>query len=152
MKLFNFGVPELLLILMVMVIFLGPERMVEYASKLGKTIYRITHSEVWSSIWQTSREIRNMPKAIVEETGLEESLKDIQATSDELKNDMNAVQSDLKAVKIETGQELNNAQATMVSLTKQPPKTLSKGPVNSADSSVETKEESRDGKKTAQTS
>lgn len=126
MRLFNFGIPELLVLLVLMIVVLGPERMLDGARSLGKTIYKITHSEVWASIWDTSREIRQMPKTIIEETGLQESLEDINATSAELQKDMKGVQADLDGVKIETGQELKKSEATVASLTKNPPKSLEK--------------------------
>ena len=126
MRLFNFGIPELLVLLVLMIVVLGPERMLEGARSLGKTIYKITHSEVWSSIWQTSREIREMPKTIIEETGLQESIDDINATNAELQKDMKSVQSDLDGVKLETGQELKKTDTRLASLTKNPPKSLEK--------------------------
>lgn len=126
MKIFNFGIPELFVLLVLMIIVLGPERMLEAARSLGQTIYKITHSEVWSSIWQTSREIRQMPKSIIEETGLQESLDDIKATNEELQKDMRSVQSDLDGVKLETGQELKKTDTTLASLTKKPAQSLEK--------------------------
>ncbi len=126
MKIFNFGIPEFLVLLVLMIVVLGPERMIDGARSLGRSIYKLTHSEVWSSIWQTSREIRNMPKAIVEETGLEESLADIQATGEELQKDMSGVQADLDGIKLETGQELKKSQTAVASLTKNPPKSMEK--------------------------
>ncbi|MEE4195371.1 MAG: twin-arginine translocase TatA/TatE family subunit [Anaerolineae bacterium] len=126
MKIFNFGIPEFLVLLVLMIVVLGPERMIEGARSLGRTVYKITHSEVWSSIWQTSREIRSMPKKIVEETGLEESLADIQATGEELQKDMSGVQADLNGIKLETGQELKKSENAVASLTKNPPKSLEK--------------------------
>ena len=128
MRLFNFGIPELLMILALMVIFMGPERMIEGARKLGSTIYRITHSEVWSSIWQTSREIRQMPKTIVEETGLQESLDDINATNKEIQQDIDGVQKDIDGIKLETGQELKKSESDLKTLTKHPPTILEKSP------------------------
>ena len=126
MKIFNFGIQELFVLLVLMIIVLGPERMLDAARNLGRTIYKITHSEVWASIWQTSREIRQMPKSIVEETGLQESMDEINATNTELQNDMRDVQGDLESVKLETGQELKKSGAKVASLTKKPPKSLEK--------------------------
>lgn len=137
MRIFNFGLPELLLILVVMIVFLGPERMVEAASKLGKAVYRITHSEVWASIWQTSREIRQMPKTIVEETGLQDSLDEINATGVELQKDMDGVQTDLNGIQLETDQELKKVEQPLATLTKNPPQTLAKDTESGTDTSPE---------------
>ncbi|NSW51570.1 MAG: twin-arginine translocase TatA/TatE family subunit [Anaerolineae bacterium] len=114
MKLFNFGIPEVILILVVMIIFLGPEQIVDLAGRLGRTIRRITHSEIWTSIWQTSRDIRNIPKTLVDETGLEESMKDIQDTANTLKQDIGEAQNEIKSAQtIHPEPELDGAKAAL---------------------------------------
>ena len=95
MKIFNFGGLEIIFILVIMIIFLGPGQVATLAGNLGRFIRKITRSEFWVTIWQTSREIRNLPKTLVEETGLQESLDEIQQTTNELKSDVAQIQKDL---------------------------------------------------------
>lgn len=95
MKLFNFGGLEIIFILVIMIIFLGPGQVAALAGNLGRFIRKITRSEFWVTIWRTSREIRNLPKTLVEETGLQESLDEIQQTTNELKSDVEQIQKDL---------------------------------------------------------
>jgi Sec-independent protein translocase protein TatA len=95
MTFLNFGILEIILILVVMIIFLGPEQVVDMAGKFGRFIRKITRSEFWTTVRDTSREIRNIPKTLIEETGLEESIQDIKQTTDELQGQLSEVQDEL---------------------------------------------------------
>lgn len=95
MTFLNIGILEIILVLVVMIIFLGPEQVVDMAGKFGRFIRKITRSEFWTTVSDTSREIRNIPKTLVEETGLEESIQDIKQTTDELQGQLSEVQDEL---------------------------------------------------------
>ena len=109
MKLFNFGGLEVIFILVIMIIFLGPGQVATLAGNLGRFIRKITRSEFWVTVWQTSRDIRNLPKTLVEETGLQESLNEIQQTQNELQSDMNQVKKDLDEETKTQKSEINKA-------------------------------------------
>ncbi len=85
MKLFNIGIPELIFILIIALIFLGPEGIVKTARSLGRTIRKIIRSPIWSMMIDTQRELREMPTKLVREAGLEEDLAEIRKTTQELK-------------------------------------------------------------------
>jgi sec-independent protein translocase protein TatB len=95
MTFLNIGILEIILVLVVMIIFLGPEQVVDMAGKFGRFIRKITRSEFWTTVSDASREIRNIPKTLVEETGLEESIQDIKQTTDELQGQLSEVQDEL---------------------------------------------------------
>jgi Sec-independent protein translocase protein TatA len=81
------GLSEIIFVLILMVILLGPRKMVEGARNLGKAIRKVTHSQFWKDVVQTSKEIEEFPKKIMDETELEEKLRsiehDIKKDSDE---------------------------------------------------------------------
>ena len=77
MKFLNIGPLELVFILILALVLLGPERMIASARSLGKWIYQLVRSPFWTSVMDTSREIRDLPTKIVREAGLEESIKEI---------------------------------------------------------------------------
>jgi len=95
MKFFNFGSLEIIFILVIMIIFLGPDQVAKLAKNLGIYIRKITQSEFLSSIWRTSREIRNLPRTLVDETGLQESLNEIQNSTKEIIADVDQIRKDL---------------------------------------------------------
>jgi len=89
MQIFNIGPVELILILLIMFILLGPEGMLKTARQIGGWIRQLVRSPVWRDIMGYSREIRELPTKIVRETGLDEDLEEIkkstQQVNDELK-------------------------------------------------------------------
>jgi Sec-independent protein translocase protein TatA len=76
MEIFNIGPFEFLLILVIALIVLGPERMVNTAKQAGKMLHTFIQSPYWASIVRTTQEIRNIPRKIVQEAGLEESMEE----------------------------------------------------------------------------
>lgn len=101
MKIFNIGIPELIFILVIALIFLGPDGIVKTARSLGRTIRKIIRSPIWSMMIDTQRELREMPTKLVREAGLEEDLAEIRKAS-----------SDLKKVSGEVGQIIPPSAAT----------------------------------------
>lgn len=78
----SIGTSEILFLLILMVILLGPQKMIQGARDLGKTIRKITRSQFWKDVKQTSREIRDIPKKIMEEADIEEDVKEIKNVLD----------------------------------------------------------------------
>ncbi len=85
MKILNIGIPELIFILIIALIVLGPDGIVKTARTLGKTIRKIIRSPIWSMMLDTQRELREMPTKLVREAGLEEDLAELRKTSREVK-------------------------------------------------------------------
>ncbi|HOJ00349.1 MAG TPA: twin-arginine translocase TatA/TatE family subunit [Anaerolineaceae bacterium] len=71
------GLSEIIFILVLMIVVLGPKKMAEGARDLGKTIRKVTHSQFWKNVMQTSREIKDLPRKIMDETELEDNLREI---------------------------------------------------------------------------
>ena len=86
MNLFGLGIPEIILILVIAVIVLGPEVMVTTARSLGRGIRKLIRSPFWSTMVETQREIREMPTRIVREAGLEEDMKEIKRARQDLQS------------------------------------------------------------------
>ena len=86
MSLFGIGPLELIFILIIMILVLGPKNMVTAAKSLGVTLRKIVKSPMWTSIMDTSREIREIPTKLIRDAGIEEDLKSIKQTTDSIKN------------------------------------------------------------------
>ena len=81
MQFLGIGPLELLLIAVIAVIVLGPKGMVNGAREAGKAIRKVIHSPMWSEIVDTSREIRDFPRKIVREAGIEQDLEDLRRST-----------------------------------------------------------------------
>lgn len=84
MNFFNFGPLEIIFILIIMIIVLGPKKMVETAQSLGKFMRKIVKSPLWHTVMDTSRELRDLPTKLVRDAGLEQDLSELKKTKDSL--------------------------------------------------------------------
>jgi sec-independent protein translocase protein TatB len=73
MEFFNIGGLELLLILLIALLALGPKRIVEVGHKLGNAIRKLSKNILFQEIVQTTDEIRNYPRKIMDEAKLDMS-------------------------------------------------------------------------------
>jgi hypothetical protein len=76
-QLFNIGPLELVFILILMLILLGPDGMSKSARTLGLWIHRLVRSPLWASMMTYWQDLRDLPNNIVREAGIEESLAEL---------------------------------------------------------------------------
>ena len=72
MEILNIGIPELLLILLIMLVVLGPVRMESTARSLAATVRRLTHSDLWRQFRTARRQIEDLPSNLMRESGVSE--------------------------------------------------------------------------------
>lgn len=86
MNIFGIGPLELVFIVILMILVLGPQQMVTTARKMGTFIRKVVKSPMWGTIMDTSREIREIPTRLIREAGVEEDLKEIRSATDSIKD------------------------------------------------------------------
>ena len=89
MKLFNVGALELLFILLLAFIVLGPEKAIKTAGDVARWIKDLTKSEFWRDLVSTSKEIQNLPKTLLEDEELHRAFDDINHSTGEIKSSFN---------------------------------------------------------------
>lgn len=77
MQIFNVGPLELIFILVIMILVLGPKGMVKGAREFGKIIRKVTRSPLWRDVVDTSNEIRDLPNKIMREAGIEKEIEEL---------------------------------------------------------------------------
>jgi Sec-independent protein translocase protein TatA len=85
MEILNVGIPELLFILILMLILLGPEGMSKTARTAAREIRKIIRSPLWSELMKTQRDIQDLPQRLVREAGIDDLSKEVQ----QIKQDVN---------------------------------------------------------------
>lgn len=85
MNFLGIGPMELIFIIIIMILVLGPKNMITTAQKLGVTLRKIVKSPIWATVMDTSREIREIPTRLIREAGIEEDMKTIRETTDSIK-------------------------------------------------------------------
>ena len=118
MQIFNIGPVELILIVLIMFILLGPEGMIKTARQIGTWVRQAIRSPIWRDIMGYSREIRDLPTKIVRETGLDEDLKEIQKTTQEVNTDIKQTITDANK---EVEQSLKDVGTVDVRVDTNPP-------------------------------
>ena len=78
MDILGIGPLELLFILIIALIVLGPKDMVKAGRTIGKFLRQIVTSPTWHAVTRTSTELRNLPNKLIRDAGLEEDIKQIQ--------------------------------------------------------------------------
>jgi sec-independent protein translocase protein TatB len=77
MEFLGIGPSELLFIVIIALIVLGPKDMQKAGRTIGKWLRKIITSDGWKLFQQTSREIQTLPNRLMREAALDE-LKDVQ--------------------------------------------------------------------------
>jgi hypothetical protein len=96
MEFLGVGPLELLFILLIAIIVLGPADMVKTGRTLGRVLRKIVTSPTWKTILDTSRGLRYLPNKLIREAGLEEEAKDL----NQIRRDLGQLRSELPSVKI----------------------------------------------------
>jgi len=86
MNILGIGPLELVFVIIIMILVLGPDQMVTTARKTGAFFRKAVKSPLWHTIMDTSRELRDLPTRIVREAGIEEDLKEIKSSTDSLRD------------------------------------------------------------------
>lgn len=77
MEIFGIGPLELLLILLLALIILGPKEMVETAKKAAAWLRKLRQSEAW----KTTRDVMDIPNKVMKETGLDDEIRELNTIS-----------------------------------------------------------------------
>jgi sec-independent protein translocase protein TatB len=87
MNILGVGPLEILFIIIIALVILGPKDIGRAGLSIGRWLRRIMTSETWRIIRGTSSELRNIPNRLIREAGLDE-LKDELPTEEELRQAM----------------------------------------------------------------
>jgi len=82
MEFLGIGMPELVFIILIAMIVLGPRDMQKAGRTIGKWLRDLTTSDGWKVFQRTSREIRGLPTRLMREAQFEELDKELHQTLD----------------------------------------------------------------------
>jgi Sec-independent protein translocase protein TatA len=74
MEFLNIGGLELVAILVIAFIVLGPDRITKFGKDLGVWVRKLNRNETFRDVVQTTDEIRNYPRKILQDAMLEEPI------------------------------------------------------------------------------
>jgi sec-independent protein translocase protein TatB len=82
MDILGVGPMELLFIVLIALIVLGPKDMIKAGKTIGRTLRAVMTSDTWRVVNQASREIRNLPNRLMRESGIDELQKQLPSQSE----------------------------------------------------------------------
>jgi Sec-independent protein translocase protein TatA len=100
MEILGIGPLELLFILLIALIILGPGDMVKAGKTIGRFLRRIITSPEWRTIQKASRELKYLPNRFMREAGMDDlskELGDINKIGGEISNEVKKVENDLSS-------------------------------------------------------
>ena len=72
MDILGIGMPELIFIVLIALIILGPKDMEKTGRAIGRFLNNLVRSDGWQAFRQTSKEVRNLPNRLMREANIEE--------------------------------------------------------------------------------
>ena len=84
MEILGVGPSELIFIIIIALIVLGPKDMQKAGKTIGQYLNKLVRSDGWKAFQQTSRELRNLPTNLMREANMDlaETEKDIRKSID----------------------------------------------------------------------
>lgn len=87
MEILGIGASELIFILLIAIIVLGPKDMQRAGRTIGRWLNQLVHSDSWKVFQKTSAELRNLPRNLMREANMElgdvdTEIKEIRRTID----------------------------------------------------------------------
>jgi Sec-independent protein translocase protein TatA len=71
MEILGIGAPELIFILIIVMIVLGPKDMQKAGRTIGRWLNQLVHSDSWKVFQKTSTELRNLPRNLMRDANME---------------------------------------------------------------------------------
>lgn len=100
MDIFGVGPLELLFILLIALVVIGPKDLGKHARAAGRFLNKLYRSETWKMLTETSRNLRSLPNRLAREAALDE-LDEVQhslnETRDGLAKEVRTLEQGLKA-------------------------------------------------------
>ena len=100
MELLGVGPLELVFIVLIALIVIGPRDIGKTARAAGRFLNRMYKSDTWRAITQASRNLRNLPNQLAREAELDElrnARKDLESAAREVSQERREIESGLKA-------------------------------------------------------
>jgi sec-independent protein translocase protein TatB len=100
MDIFGIGPLELIFILIIALIVIGPQDLGKAARSAGRFLNRLYRSEAWKALTDASQSLRTLPNRLAKEAALEEldeARQSVQETGRKLNEDLRSMDEGLKA-------------------------------------------------------
>ncbi len=98
MGFFNIGIPELILVLTIMLVFLGPDKLRESSRNFARFIRKVVRSETWRNFSVMYHEMKHYPEEIMKEVNLEETMKELNEINARTQAELDRIQNSVRTM------------------------------------------------------
>jgi sec-independent protein translocase protein TatB len=83
MEILGIGPLELLLIMLLAIIILGPKDIQKVGKSIGQNLNKLVKSDTWKSMQQASEKVKNLPTELMRDAEIENLKKELENVSSE---------------------------------------------------------------------
>ncbi len=112
MEIFNIGLPEAFLIVVLVFLLLGADGTVEAARKIGRFFHRVVKSPLWAELTHTRKEVQDLTHQIMHEAALQEDLREWQEMNQHMRHEFGQLNNHAPLAEGEQSQESVAAEET----------------------------------------
>ncbi len=115
MEFLGIGPLELLFIILIALIVLGPNDMVKAGKTMGRWLRKLVTSEGWQIFQQTSRDLRYLPNKLMREAGIDEINETLRETAQDLQvNQIGSLDIQQEIARMPTSPAEDNTPAPVI--------------------------------------
>jgi len=92
MDFLGIGITELVAILLIVFLVMGPQDLVKIGGTLGRALRNLRKSDTWRAVQDASRQLRELPETLAREAGIDEIKETQRELNQELKEQKTALQ------------------------------------------------------------
>jgi sec-independent protein translocase protein TatB len=96
MEFLGVGPTELILIIILALVFVGPRDLAKFGRDAGRFLNKLYRSQTWRTMNEASREIRNLPTRLAREAELDTVKRDLEQAGKSLQDSVNAASKGLE--------------------------------------------------------
>jgi len=107
MEILGIGPLEIVLVLVLALVILGPKGMVDMGRKIGRWTRSFVRSPLWKDITTAQREVSDLPRKLVREAGIDEVKASLRQTGQEASQSIHGLSREITADPVEAPPENN---------------------------------------------
>lgn len=92
MDFLGIGLTELVAILLIIFLVMGPQDLVKIGTTLGRALRNLRQSDTWRAVQDAGRQLRELPETLAREAGIDELKETQRELSEELKEQKAALE------------------------------------------------------------
>ncbi|MEX1143427.1 MAG: twin-arginine translocase TatA/TatE family subunit [Anaerolineales bacterium] len=92
MDFLGIGITELVAILLIVFLVMGPQDLVKIGGTLGRALRNLRKSDTWRAVQDASRQLRELPETLAREAGIDEIKETQRELNQELKEQKTVLQ------------------------------------------------------------